>query len=476
MLVLLGVVLRIVAEAGWWPAATTLGDSYPYAQYAESDLLHDPAHPGGYSALLWAVGLVSRELAVTILLQHLLGIATALVLYVAVRRVSGSPWPGLVPAAVVLLGLDQIFLEHQIMSEGPFLFILSVGFYVAVRAMDEPFPVWRWPALAGALVALSAVVRPAALFAVPVIVAVLLLVGPRGVGYRARLAPAAAVAVTAAVLLVAYGFATRDAVGRFELGPTTGWHLYSRVAPFADCRQFTPPAGTAGLCESRPFAQRPGGNYYLFDATAPAHKLYGSAPWIANDAKMRDWSTQVILHQPKTYARAMWRDLRTNFIPSSRTVRLGESGDLDPELDWSAVPYRGESNVLAIQQGLRLFYNPFRIHRHSATVGRLHDLQRVLRFGATLLSIATILTLLGLLVGSRRERAAILLFGGGGLALLVVPTLTVWYVGRYTVPLAPLMAAGGALGTRSLWLALRRAKAQSPFHRSSTSGVEGASH
>ena len=52
------------------------------------------------------------------------------------------------------------------------------------------------------------------------------------------------------------------------LGDMSGWNVYSRVAPFADCRQFTPPEGTAPLCEQRPQAQRPGPFGYVWDATS----------------------------------------------------------------------------------------------------------------------------------------------------------------------------------------------------------------
>ena len=68
--------------------------------------------------------------------------------------------------------------------------------------------------------------------------------------------------------------------------------------------------------------------------------------------------------------------------------------------------------------------------------------QRVVRFGATALSIATILTLLGLAFGTRRTRLGVLLFGVGGLTLLIAPSLTANFWARYTVPMAgPLVAA-----------------------------------
>ena len=40
-------------------------------------------------------------------LQHLLGIATALILYVAVRKLTSARWAALIAPAVLLLGIVQ---------------------------------------------------------------------------------------------------------------------------------------------------------------------------------------------------------------------------------------------------------------------------------------------------------------------------------------------------------------------------------
>ena len=143
-LLLGGLVLRVVAIASLWPTTPTLNDGYQL--FAESNPFSDPQHPAGYSLILAAIGALTREVAVTVLLQHLLGIASALLLFAATRRLTGSQWTGLLPAAIVLLNPDQIFLEHAIMSESWAVFTISLGFYAAVRSFDQPDPL----ALAGA--------------------------------------------------------------------------------------------------------------------------------------------------------------------------------------------------------------------------------------------------------------------------------------------------------------------------------------
>ena len=62
-----------------------------------------------------------------------------------------------------------------------------------------------------------------------------------------------------------------------------------------------------------------------------------------------------------------------------------------------------------------------------------------------MLSIATVLVLIGLFVGTRRERLGVLVLGVGGLAMIVAPALTGNYTGRYTVPMAGPMLAGAAI-------------------------------
>src|SRR5919198_1854571 len=112
-LLLAGVALRLIAILSWWPA-TALDDSYE--RFADSNPFANPLHPAGYPLILGALGAMTRELALTIFVQHLSGIVSALLLWGATRRLTGSAWAGLLPAAIVLLDPDLIFLEHSIMA------------------------------------------------------------------------------------------------------------------------------------------------------------------------------------------------------------------------------------------------------------------------------------------------------------------------------------------------------------------------
>ena len=440
-LLLAGVGLRLVAVIGWWPTASTLDDGYQL--YAESNPFADPQHPAGYGLIVAALGALTREVAVPVLLQHMVGVASALLLFAATRRVARSEWAGLLPAAIVLLNPDQIFLEHSIMSESWAVLTVSVGFYAVVRAFDDPDPWWRWPALGGGALALGVAIRTAGLLAIPVALLALVLCRsqPFAAWRRHWQAPVAAAGVAAAVLLA---FATANAGfgDRFGLGPSQGWYLYGRAAQFADCDRFTPPPGTEVLCEDTPASDRQGAYYYLFDPAAPAPRAYGG--FGESDELVGEWAKRAIRAQPGDYLGTTWEYLRAYWL-SGLTPAGGTN--LDPQLDFTA-----ESLFEAeIERSLESFYDPFTVDRDQPGLEFLRGWQEVFRFGGTALAVTTVLTLLGLFVGGRRSRVGALLFGIGGLALLVAPVLTGNYVGRYTVPLAGPLVAGSAIALVALW-------------------------
>lgn len=445
--VVLALALRALAMAGWWPISTGPGDSGAYAYFASGvNPLTNPQHPPGYSMFLALIGTVTREIAAFAIIQHLLSIVAALVLFVAVRRLCGSPWPALAGASVILLGADQIYLEHTIMSESFFVLAVTVALYGVTRMLDAPDRWWPWPVVAAVLVVAAGLTRSAGLFLIPIVALGLLLARPRP--WLPRWRPVAAFVGTASVLLLAFATANEISNGRFEVAPTGGWHLYGRVAPFADCGQFDPPAGTEGLCERTDPAERLGTDHYLYDPDVPAKRIFGDRPF-DHDDQLGAFARKAVLHQPKTYALAIWNDVSAYFVPGSFDWAPGRGSDLDGQLDWTGPVYPKVERE--IEEGLEnYFFDDFSVSRDAGILGFLHDYQRVFRFGATALTLATLLILAGLFVGPRRNRIAVLVLGGGGLAMFLVPTLSIIYIARYTVPSAGLIAAGAAVAAMSL--------------------------
>jgi Dolichyl-phosphate-mannose-protein mannosyltransferase len=427
-----GLLLRLVAILSWWPTTTTLDDGY---QLFATNPFEDRQHPAGYGLILGALGTVTHEVAIPVLIQHMSGMASALLLFAATRRVTGSAWPALAPAAVVLLNPDQIFLEHAIMSESWAVLTTSIALYAAVRTLDEPRPLWRWPMVCGVALAVAVTIRTAALLMIPVVLLAIAFSRAPPAGSR-RAAPLVA-AVGAAVILGAFALANAGLGHGFGLGPSSGWYLYGRVAQFADCRHFTPPAGTRALCEYRRPDERPGASYYLFDADAPAPRTIGA--FGDRDDLVGEWAGRALRAQPDDFVSAAWEYLRGYWVPGLRPNRPDSGMELDPQLDFTSDnPFFKP----VIEQNLEAFYNDFTVDAYQPGRELLHGWQRVGRFGAVALCLTTLLTLIGLAVGTRRSRVGVLLFGVGGLALIVAPALTGNYVGRYVVPMAgPLVAA-----------------------------------
>jgi hypothetical protein len=447
-LLAVGVAIRIIACFAICPVATTLSDSASYATDAAKNPLLDPQHPAGYPVLLDLIGLVTHSVAVTVLLQHALGVSAAVLLFAAVRRLTGAAWPALIPAAVVLLNTDEIFLEHNIMSEGPFVFIVAASTYAAVRTIDAPHKQGsRWAAAAGAAIAVATTMRTSGLFMIPFL-ALAIARTRRTVGSdpAKRSRTTAAFLATAIVLLSGYAVANSAVTGTFSLAPAPGWHFYARVAPFADCGTFSPPAGTRALCESNTAMQRSGPDWYLYDPHSPARRTFGRIG--SHDRLLGSFAIQVFLHQPGSVAHAFWVDVRRYFVPAAHEHGWYKGWDLDPQLDWSWQAGHGFTRDTIT--GLEKFFTPFVPTRSASLVYFLHSYGQVFGFGGTLLTVCTLLTIAGLCVGSRRHRAGVMLFGIGGLAQLVGPTIGVLYMGRYTVPVAGPIAAGAAIALSSV--------------------------
>lgn len=462
-LIVIGIALRLLAIVSWWPVTPTLEDGY---QRFASNPFIDPQHPAGYDLIVAALGHVSRQIAFTVLLQHVIGLVSALLFGAAARRLTGSAWVGLLPAAIVLLDPDQIFLEHAIMSESWAILAIALSLYCVVRCCEEPQPWWRWPLGTGVAVAVAVMLRTASLPMIAVFAFALVLYRPRPFRrWREHFRAAAVMVSVAAVLLVAFAGASAASGQRFGIAPSPGWYLYGRVAQFADCRQFVPPRGTAALCQTTPTSRRPSAYFYTFESGSPAVRRFGV--FGRDDAQVGSWARAALVAQFGDFLQTGWSYLRSYFVPGSLPARLRQaSTELDPQLDFTN---RGNPIVVsAIRIDLVSYYDRFTVHPMRWGLQFLHDWQRIVRFGATALFVTTVLTLIGLAVGDRRSRVGVLLFGLGGLSLLLAPVLTGTYSGRYTVPMAAPMVTAAAvtlaeLGRRArLYRARRPTQAQAP--------------
>jgi hypothetical protein len=452
-LLLAGVTIRLTLVLAYTPAYLSYPDTWGYVKAAAGPLFMDDwIRPVGYPAFLAALHAIWGSLVFAVVVQHLLGLVNAVLLYATVRRLGAPVWVSLVPAAVVLLCVDVVYFEHTLLSESLFLLLSTASLYALARALDDP-PERRavaWCAAAGLAALLAVIVRPTGLFVLPVLgLAALLAAG----SLRLRLARAATLTAVVVAGMLGYFALNAAQTGTFGLTDGSGWTSYARAAPFADCRVFTPPPGTAGLCESTDARDRRGPDFYAWDTRSPGRRLFIGPPYDGD--KVGAWGQAAIRAQPRAYLEAGARDLWRYVDHSDHKPRRGFGAD--PRLMQIDVrsPYAEDLN----RRQVAPFYGPYRIDVDGA-VGVLADVQSVVRVPGWGIVLAIVLSLASLPFATGRQRIALLLLGGGAVTTLVLATATTVYNWRYAVPVLPFLLASGALGAHVLASALARRPAR----------------
>lgn len=423
--------LRLVVMAAYWPASLQhpgAGDAASYVQSARLGLWGDPIRTPGYPAFLRLAHSVSDQLAFTVVVQHLLGIAAGLLLYAAIRRLGGSRPAALAGAAVVLLNGDALFLEHTLLSDGPFVFALASSLYLAARAVDESL--WIWLAPLGLAVGSAILVRSVALILVPVLV-VWLLLAAEGRWRRRAVGAAAFLGVVCAVL--AGDAALRAHNTPYEAwGPTNGWALYARVGQFADCGTFEPPRGTEQLCESTLPGERPGPTYYASQPEAPAKRFFGVPP--NGNEELGAFARAAIRAQPLDYAETVLTDLARYVKPDLEERVFGGLGPEALRIDQAAVPPTVDPYYQDVD------------FKQRAGARALALYQRVVRVHGAFYVLGFVLGVAGLVLARGRPQAGIALLGGVSFLLLVFPSAIHSYDPRYGIPPTGPLAAAAAMG------------------------------
>jgi 4-amino-4-deoxy-L-arabinose transferase-like glycosyltransferase len=463
-----GAVLRLVLLASYTPAYLSYPDTWGYAKAAAGPLFMDDwIRPAGYPAVLAALHALWASLTFVIVVQHVVALATAALAYATLLRMGAPRWVALVPAAVLALTLDSIYFEHTLLSETWFTLLVTAALYAATRSL-EPGATAGWALGCGALLATATAVRGMGLFLIPVYVLVLLLGDGRA---RERLRRAAMVGVAAGALLLGYAAVQHSQNGYFGLTEGSGWATYARAAPFADCRQFTPPRGTEGLCDPTDARLRPGPDWYAWSPNAPARPLFGGPP--QHSRIVGSFGRAAIRAQPRAYVRAVATDLWRYVDPDAGIDRIGD-GDPPSRLDIShRKPIFEQLNATQVER----LYGPVDVHV-SRAVDWLAAIQRVVRVHGVLVLAALLLSLAGLALTRGRARAHVLLLAGTAVVPIVLATATTIYNWRYIVPLLPALTAAGALGAALATgrvMATLRIRSRRPLPRRSPARVGGRS-
>src|SRR3989440_2831841 len=133
-----GAVLRLVAMIAYPGALWFAGDSYVYLG-AALRLQPNLSKTTGYSLFLYALE-PFHSLTLVAGLQHLMGVAVAVMIYLLLRR-SGVPerWATIATLPVLLDGF-VVEDEHMVMAEALFNFLVMVSMLLVLWRSHVPWP------------------------------------------------------------------------------------------------------------------------------------------------------------------------------------------------------------------------------------------------------------------------------------------------------------------------------------------------
>ncbi len=422
----LGIVLRVWITLTWKPAFVGYYDAAAYARAARDGVFTDLFRPAGYPIFLRIVHVFSDRVIAVTLLQHLLGIATALIFYVAVRKLTSAPWVALIAPAVILLDGFVVLIEHAVLSDSLFIFLVAAALLTVVQAPQHRLAYALAP---GLLIAAACTVRTIGLFLVPIFVLALAWPQPREGLKRAAIA-----AVAVAVVLGGYLQVQKHQVGATGFSRASGWSSYSRVGQFADCTKFTPPAGTEKLCEKRPPSERPSTDFYFWSGGSPARLAFG--PPNTNDEQVGEFAHAALKAQKGDYVKAVGQDFARYVWPEH--YRRRRSGETQAHYFAQATLERDAGFVRYEMSG----YYPDIPETHRVATGVTSAYMSVTWIRGPLMALLLGLALAAPLLARGAARRAALVYTATAYVLLVVPVATQVYDARYALSaLGPLSVA-----------------------------------
>jgi hypothetical protein len=445
------IAVRAWLVVGYGQAFLGFTDSGLYVSSAHRALFGSPLYaaiyekPVGYPIFLRIIHFFSSDLGVTILVQHILGIAAGVLLYKAVRRTGAPPYLGLFPAAVVFFGGTGLFLEHTLLGDAPFAFVQAVGVYAAVRAVTEPG--LRWPLVAGLAIGVSFLIKPVGLASALLVPPLLLLAAPGSRRRRLRSATTAALAIIAMIL--AYVGAQGLVTGYWGYLRYDGYNLYARAATFADCSKFTPPARTQLLCPTEPLGHRMSQNGFEYSEFSPIRRFIETSNPEDWNAGLQRFSIAAIEQEPVAYLKAILHGL-----PYYITPRFGEG--------YTPAQLREELlNTTVWAEVIAGYYPHARAYtRKSGSISPLVSYEEHTRVQGAFLVLLLLVAIVGAPLLRGRQRLGAILFTLTAILSAILAVAGNSYDVRYAYPTFGPLAAGAALGAWGIATLLARERAR----------------
>jgi hypothetical protein len=484
-----GLVLRVLTMAAYHPALIYV-DTLKYLYGASPG-----SEPFGYTVALKIV-LAVGDLGTVAALQHLVGLAMAVTLYVVLLRRGIPRWLAALTTAPVLLDAYQLQMEHTIMPDVLFEAIVLAGLAVLLwRPVVTP----GYAAIGGLLLAASAtVMQLGVVLVVPAAIYVLAVGG----GWRRAVTSAGALVIAFAAVIFGYCGASYIHDGHFWLARRQS--LTGRLAASADCATLQMSAAAKAVCPA-PAQQTLGPDWLEHSGQSPLADPVTNPlpPGVKRGAAIAELNSAVMGQQPLRVAGGILRDaVRLFALTREQTAGVTPIGrwqfqDGYPEYPpWVNVcppgPYNPDACMTAQQAiqkqvapvtGLlvrpggpivigvqRKLFGAFHARTLRPSYGGLAQVDRpIARFlrsyqldgGYTpgpLLALCMLAGLAGSLMLLRRRLSArtrqlglaCLLFTGTAVFVLLAPDVY-QFSWRYELPAVITLVPAGVLGAATLW-------------------------
>lgn len=335
-----GLVMRVLTQLAYRPALLYI-DSFAYLNNLKS-LPFDNLHPVGYELILIPLLAIGKpfgaSLTVAVAIQHLLGLAMAVVLYRIARGLGAHKIVAAVITLPMLLDAYQLQIEQTIMSEPWSQAILLAAVWALLAwkfrrrtaadqatelPLDQParFGPRPWQAaIAGALVAANVPIRTVGITVVIGLVVYLFVAGAR---WRERDWWAAMVKrmiaglAGFAIILGSYAVAFRIDSGHWGLSGATSGVLYGRAATVAVCDELDLDSSLRQLCPKVPVSQREDVDYYNNLSQTRVDPLPAGQ---SQSSMRRAFGLAVLEQQPVDIVRAILKDFVKGFAWTKTTT------------------------------------------------------------------------------------------------------------------------------------------------------------
>lgn len=400
-----GAVIRVLTMLAFPPVIWFGGDSASYLGTG-LHLVPDKSRVGGYGVLLAVLRPLHSLVAVSAV-QHLAGLAVALLIYLLARRYRLPAWAGALAMLPVLFGAYQLQLEADVVPDVGFEFLVVLALALVLWRPRRPRAAWL-TAGAAFLLAVAGTFWPVG-FVLLVLLGLWLLVRwvTRRIGWQAL-----AAAVLAGALPVAAYLAWFDAAyHQVALSDSTGPFLWARTMSFADCNVIKPPADERTLCPPPPLTHRLASSSYVWIPNSPLLNMPGGRFSPTTDGLAENFALRAIAAQPGGYVTATLHDFALSFTwnrpdhPSTNIVDRYQFADATKLWVSNNLRTTGGGTVLADQRaytggrdGATRAVQPF--------ASWMVTYQRYVYLRGTLLALILLAGLAGITVGAfRSERA-----------------------------------------------------------------------